>query len=303
MAVFVPISFMSGDTGRLFGEFGVTVAAAVGFSALVALSLTPMMTSRLFANGMPKSRMAGGVDRMFHNLDDRYAQMLRDSLVGSRPRWIVGGALGLFAVVLLLFAFGLPFSALKLSSELTPQEDRAFVRIFVGAPEGSSLAYLDRQLRQVEEVAKDEVDRGNAKRVITRTGGFGRGAEVNTGFVAMPLNLWDERDESAGEIAERVRQRTQGISRSARQRHPGRQPADAQHHAPAGHRTRRRRLRGNRAMARQDHGARGGRKPAHPQSRIRLPRTPAAHHRADRPQQGRGPRRLTGRPSGARSKP
>jgi multidrug efflux pump len=212
MAVFVPISFMSGDTGRLFGEFGVTVAAAVGFSAFVALSLTPMMTSRLFANGMPKSRMAGGVDRMFHNLDDRYAQVLRNSLVGKRPRWIVGGALGLFTLVLLLFVFGLPFSALKLSSELTPQEDRAFVRIFVGAPEGSSLGYLDRQLRHVEEIAQAEVDRGNAKRVITRTGGFGRGAEVNTGFVAMPLNLWDERDESAGEIAERLRQRTAGIS-------------------------------------------------------------------------------------------
>ncbi|HEX6638586.1 MAG TPA: efflux RND transporter permease subunit, partial [Steroidobacteraceae bacterium] len=68
MAVFIPVSFMSGDVGRLFGEFGVTVAAAVGFSAFVALTMTPMMTSKLFANGMPKSRMAGGVDRVFHNL-------------------------------------------------------------------------------------------------------------------------------------------------------------------------------------------------------------------------------------------
>jgi multidrug efflux pump len=212
MAVFVPISFMSGDTGRLFGEFGVTVAAAVGFSAFIALSLTPMMASKLFVNGMPKSRVAGGVDRMFHDLDDRYAAVLRNALIGKRPRWIVGGALALFVVVLLQFVFGLPFPGLKLSSELTPQEDRAFVRIFVGAPEGASLAYLDRQLRQVEEIAQDEVERGNAKRVITRTGGFGRGAEVNTGFVAMPLNLWDEREDSAGEIAERMGQRTRGIS-------------------------------------------------------------------------------------------
>jgi len=212
MAVFVPISFMSGDTGRLFGEFGVTVAAAVGFSAFIALSLTPMMTSKLFVNGMPKSRVTGRVDRMFHDLDDRYAAVLRIALVGKRPRWIVGGSLALFVVVLLQFVFGLPFPGLKLSSELTPQEDRAFVRIFVGAPEGASLAYLDRQLRQVEEIAQDEVERGNAKRVITRTGGFGRGAEVNTGFVAMPLNLWDEREDSAGEIAERMGQRTRGIS-------------------------------------------------------------------------------------------
>jgi len=211
MAVFVPISFMTGDTGRLFGEFGVTVAAAVGFSAFVALSLTPMMTSRLFANGMPKSRMAGGIDRMFHNLDDRYAAGLRRVLVGKQPRYIVGGALGLFAVVLLVLALGWPFAGLRLSSELTPQEDRGFVRVFVTAPEGSSIAYMDRQLRQVEEVADDEVKRGNAKRVITRTGGFGRAAEVNTGMVNLPLVLWDEREDSAGTIANRLRQKTQNI--------------------------------------------------------------------------------------------
>jgi len=211
MAVFVPISFMSGDTGRLFGEFGVTVAAAVGFSAFVALSLTPMMTSKLFAGGMPRSRMAGGVDRLFHDIDDRYALGLRKTLTGKRPLWIVGGALGMFTLVLLLLVLGVPFPGLKLASELTPQEDRAFVRIFVTAPEGSSIAYMDRQLRQIEEIAQDEVARGNAKRLITRTGGFGRNADVNTGQVSLPLTLWDERDDSASVIADRLRQRTQNI--------------------------------------------------------------------------------------------
>ncbi len=76
------------------------------------------------------------------------------------------------------------------------------MRIFVDRAGRFEHRLLDRQLRQVEEVAQEEVERGNAKRVITRTGGFGRGAEVNTGMVAMPLNLWDERDESAGEIAD-----------------------------------------------------------------------------------------------------
>ena len=79
---------MTGDTGRLFGEFGVTVAAAVGFSAFIALSLTPMMASKLFANGMPKSRMAGGIDRLFHNLDDRYAEGLRRTLAGRKPLYL-----------------------------------------------------------------------------------------------------------------------------------------------------------------------------------------------------------------------
>jgi multidrug efflux pump len=212
MAVFVPVSFMTGDTGRLFGEFGVTVAAAVGFSAFVALSLTPMMASKLFANGMPKSRMAGGIDRVFHNLDDRYAAGLRRAMSGKRPQWIVGGSLALFGVLLLVFVLGIPFAGLRLPSELTPQEDRAFVRIFITAPEGSSIQYLDRQMREVEAIAMDEVANGNARRVNVRTGGFGRAADVNTGMVILPLNLWDERDESASVITDRLRQRTQGIS-------------------------------------------------------------------------------------------
>jgi multidrug efflux pump len=211
MAVFVPISFMSGDVGRLFGEFGVTVAAAVGFSAFVALTMTPMLTSKLFANGMPKSRVAGGVDRMFHNLDDRYAEGLRRALRGRRPLWMVGGSLALFAALVLLLIEGIPFAGLKIASELAPQEDRAFVRIFVTAPEGASLAYMDRQLRTVEAIAMEEVANGNAKRVSTRSGGFGRSADFTTGFVMLPLNLWDEREESAGQIAERLRQRTEHI--------------------------------------------------------------------------------------------
>lgn len=212
MAVFIPVSFMTGDTGRLFGEFGVTVAAAVGFSAFIALSLTPMMASKLFGNGMPRSRMAGGVDRVFHDLDDRYAAGLRRALGGPRPLWIVGGALGIFALLLLVLVIGWPFGGLKIPSELAPQEDRAMIRVFVTAPEGSSIGYLDRQLRQVEAIAMDEVANGNARRVNVRTGGFGRNGDVSTGMVVLPLNLWDQRAESAGAIADRLRRETQGIS-------------------------------------------------------------------------------------------
>jgi hypothetical protein len=67
---------------------------------------------------------------------------------------------------------------------------------------------MDRQLRQVEEIAQDEVTRGNAKRVITRTGGFGRAAEVNTGMVNLPLNPGGARRQR-GDIATRLRERTQ----------------------------------------------------------------------------------------------
>jgi len=212
MAVFIPVSFMTGDTGRLFGEFGVTVAAAVGFSAFIALSLTPMMASKLFGNGIPRSRMAGGVDRVFHDLDDKYAAGLRRALEGRKPLWIVGSSLAAFGVLMVLLVIGWPFASLKIPAELAPQEDRAMIRIFVTAPEGSSIGYLDRQLRQVEHIAMAEVENGNARRVNVRSGGFGRNADTNTGFIVLPLNLWDQRDDSAGEIADRLRRDTQGIS-------------------------------------------------------------------------------------------
>src|SRR6185369_11405090 len=96
---------------------------------------------------------------------------------------------------------GLPFSGLRIPTELAPQEDRGMVQIFITAPEGSSITYLDRQLREVEQVAMDEVEKGNARRVLTRSGGFGRSAEVNIGRVMMPLTLWNERKDSASEIA------------------------------------------------------------------------------------------------------
>jgi multidrug efflux pump len=211
IAVFVPVSFMTGDTGRLFGEFGVPVAAAVAFSAFVALTMTPMMSSKLFAGGMPKAKMAGGVDRIFHDLDEHYAAALRKAMSGRRPLWIVGGALALFTVLVLLLVEGWPVATFRLSTELAPQEDRAFVRIAVTAPEGASIGYIDRQLHLVEAIAQDEVRRGNAKRVTTRSGGFGRNADTNTGFVSLPLNLWDQREDSATVIAERLRRRTQDI--------------------------------------------------------------------------------------------
>ena len=68
------------------------------------------------------------------------------------------------------------------------------VRIFITAPEGSSVQYLDRQLRQVEAIAMEEVHSGNARRVNARSGGFGRNADVNTGMIFMPLVLWGEHD-------------------------------------------------------------------------------------------------------------
>ena len=212
VAVFVPVSYMQGALGRLFGEFGVTVAAAVAFSALVALTLTPMMASKLFAGGIERGRLARRLDGAFQSLSDGYAARLRASLDAHGPRWIAAGA-GAFAVlVVALLVFGKPFAALKLQQEFAPIEDRAMLPVLVTGPEGASLANVDRYMTQIESILQQEVEAGNGRRVITRSGSFGSPGDVNAGTLYMPLTLWSQREDTAQQIAQRVRMRTAGIT-------------------------------------------------------------------------------------------
>ncbi|HEY0683951.1 MAG TPA: efflux RND transporter permease subunit [Steroidobacter sp.] len=201
MAVFVPISFMPGNIGRLFGEFGITIAAAIGISALVSLTLVPMMCSKIFASGIVRGRVAHAVDRFFQWLSSAYERSLRRA-VASPAIVVVAGALA-FALVFILFK--------NLPSEYAPTEDRQRVFIRITAPEGSSLQYLDRYLRQVEEVALEEVERGNVRRFNARSNNFGGGSDVNSGFVSLNLSEWNERSESAMQIAARLRERLSNL--------------------------------------------------------------------------------------------
>ncbi len=211
MAVFVPVSFMPGTLGRLFGEFGVTVAAAVGFSALVALTLTPMMASKLFEGGIHRGRAARWLDRAFQSLAEAYERTLRAAMSGGRPLAISLGVGAVTALLVLLMVAGWPVSTMKLQQEFAPVEDRAMMPVLISAPEGASLANLDRYLRQVEAIMFDEIKAGNARRVIARSGAFGAMGDVNAGTVYMPMTLWDEREETAQQIAQRVRLRTAAI--------------------------------------------------------------------------------------------
>jgi multidrug efflux pump len=197
VAVFLPISYMPGNVGKLFGEFGITIAAAVAFSSLVALTLVPMMTSVLFAKNIERGRVAHLVDRFFRWLSATYSRALRTSLRIPALVAIVGLAIAAMAFSL--------FRTLPI--EYAPNEDRAMLWVVITAPEGASLQYLDRYIRDVEKVLLEEVDNGNALRLLTRSGTWGGGGEVNRGRAFMPLALWDQRDESASEIVARLRAR------------------------------------------------------------------------------------------------
>ncbi len=196
IAVFVPISFLQGNVGKLFREFGITVAAAVAFSSLVALTLTPMLSSKLLAGGATRSWLSNSVDAFFHRLSTAYDQLLRRLM--KRPWLVIGATFAAMAVATLLFR--------ALPSELTPSEDRGMMFIGMTGPEGASLDYMDRHARLAEEILLREVEGGEVVRSNIRIpGGFGGASEVNQARGFVVLAPWGERERSADQIAQAVR--------------------------------------------------------------------------------------------------
>jgi multidrug efflux pump len=195
-AVFVPISFLQGNVGKLFREFGFTIAAAVLFSSLVALTLTPMMASKLLAGGATRSRLSDAVDRFFRALAASYDRLLRRLM--RRPWLVIGATFGAMAIAALLFRV--------LPSELTPAEDRGMLFIGMTGPEGASLDYMDRHARMVEDIMMREVAGGEVVRANVRIpGGFGGANEMNQARGFVVLAPWGERERSADQIAQAVR--------------------------------------------------------------------------------------------------
>ena len=153
-AVFVPISFLPGDLGRLFGEFGFTLAAAVLFSALVALTLTPMMASKLPESETRRNRFAHAVDRFFKRVASVYDRRLR-SLI-RRP-WLVIGAVGVLVVA------RRPDVSHGACGVYAPAADVGRAFITIEGPEGATFEYMDGYARRLEAI----VIEGNGARATS----------------------------------------------------------------------------------------------------------------------------------------
>ena len=197
ITVFIPLSLLQGDIGRLFSEFALTLAASVGLSCLVALSLAPMLCSKLLSPRMHESRISHGV----HWLLDRSQVFYRQALLWAlRWRWIV---VGLFALVLALTAWLFQ----QLPNEYTPQEDRGAFFVLIEGPPGATFHYMQDYYDEIEARLMTLIDAGDINQVSVRgPRGFGNVENFNDGMAVVTLNDWGDR-RSAWDILADVRSR------------------------------------------------------------------------------------------------
>ncbi|UOM34200.1 efflux RND transporter permease subunit [Acuticoccus sp. I52.16.1] len=187
IAVFVPISFLGGQVGRLFTEFGFVMASAVMISTFVALTACPALASKVLRrdSGSGSGAGEGRVLRTFRRIV---------SAALAAPLIVLAIAVGIAGVGAVVYG--------TIPSELTPREDRGVAFVPLTAPEGATVTFTDEAAQQVETIAEPLRQSGEVETIFTFSGSWGRS---NRSFVVLRLADWGERDLSAQEIAAKLR--------------------------------------------------------------------------------------------------
>ncbi len=191
VSVFLPLSFMGGKTGRLFIEFGVVLSFAVIISSFVALTLTPMMCSKLLEKKQVLTE---------RNLFKKFKDFYMNSLISSqkKPKYVYSVTIIFIFISFLLFQF--------IPKELAPSEDRGIFIISVTAPEGASIEYTDNMVQKVENVLEKYVDKKEIQTVfaIVAPGFSGEPGNVNSAFIFASLTSWEERSRHQKDIVQEI---------------------------------------------------------------------------------------------------
>ena len=199
IAVFIPITFLQGNVGRLFTEFALTMAAAVFFSSILSLTIVPMMSSKLLR---PKATtgvmryIPMAIDSVFARLRAGYGWILNKLIF--RPILVMLILLGIFGGAAWLYQ--------NIDEEFVPQEDRGTFFISIRGEEGASFDYMATYLDEIEQRLLPYTESGEATRLLVRAPGFGS-ASFNQGFVVVVLEDWSKRrsgDEIIAEINQKL---------------------------------------------------------------------------------------------------
>jgi multidrug efflux pump len=194
-AVFAPLAFTPGRTGKLFGEFALALAGAVVVSGFVALTLSPMLSSKLLRHNPNPGWFDRSMERWLTALSNGYESLLRFIL--TRARWVV---------VLVMIGSGVGIATIypTMKQELAPLEDRGTILATVNAPDGSTLEYTDRYARSLERIGQSypEFDR-----IFANMGN----PTVGQGSVVYRAVDWDERKRTTLEIAREMGAKFNGL--------------------------------------------------------------------------------------------
>ena len=206
VAVYAPLAFTPGRTGRLFVEFALALAGAVVVSGVVALTLTPMLCTQLLRHNPKPNWFDSGMERVLTSVSERYGAALRwvvttryqplaaASSIGERVKAFVLQARWIVVAVMLLSALAIALVFPTMKQELSPMEDRGVILANVNAPDGATLAYTDRYAQELEKIGQSfkEFDRIFAN--------VGNPTVVQASVVYRTVD-WDERKRSTMEMA------------------------------------------------------------------------------------------------------
>lgn len=197
IAVFLPLIFLEGLTGRLFREFGIVVAGAVIISSFISLTLTPMLSSRFLKKKEKKSK--------FYRITEDFYTWLVDSYKSSLTRYMRRPWVSFLYIIgtgVIIFVVGS-----LLQTELAPREDKGRLRIITTAPEGTSFERMDAFQREMIDLTDTLPEKEHLLSVTSP--GFGASISTNTGFVRLTLKPKSERKKSqmqlADELSEKLR--------------------------------------------------------------------------------------------------
>lgn len=191
VAVFLPVIFLEGLTGRLFREFGMVLAGSVIISSFVALTLTPMLSSKILKRRERQNVIYRATEPFFQALTNGYRTTLEMFI---NVRWL--------AFVVIAVSVGIiGYLGAQLQTELAPLEDRGRARIFVSGPEGATFEYMDNYLDEVVGVMRDTIPESRAIISVTSPG-FSATSSVNSGFITLVLADASERGRTQQQIAD-----------------------------------------------------------------------------------------------------
>jgi HAE1 family hydrophobic/amphiphilic exporter-1 len=207
VSVFLPISFMSGPVGTFYRQFSITMASSIVISAIIALTLTPVLCAMLLKNdhGKPKkqnilSKSLDGFNRAFDKLTGKYVRLLRKMV--SR-RWVTFGILAAFCV-------GIYFESQILPSGFIPSEDQGTIYAIIQTPPGATLERTNEVAQRLQKIC-EEIDGVESVSSLVGYEIMTEGRGSNAGTCLINLKPWSEREHSVKEIMEELEEESKGL--------------------------------------------------------------------------------------------